>query len=90
MTTTATHWVPARFRNLDEEQIGLIQCRLIDLHHRAVDVAKDYGISSATVYRVKNAVPAELVTIEEEALRKIRERANKNLGRKKRKMRRVA
>lgn len=69
-----THWVPTRFRNLTDDQLGVIQHRLLDLEHAAVDVAADYKISSATVYRVKNCVPADLVTIDEDMLRKLRKR----------------
>lgn len=70
-----THWVPARFRCLTEEQIGTIQHRLLDLKEPAADVAAEFGISSATVYRVKGAVPRELVTLDEVNRRRLRQRA---------------
>lgn len=68
----ATHWSPIRFRKLTDEQVGSIQHRLIDLQERAKDVAAEFGISSALIYRVKSAVPKELVTVDE--VRRVRQR----------------
>lgn len=84
MPQQQTHWVPAWFRCLDDEQIGTIQHRLIDLKERAAVVAAEFGISSATVYRVKGAVPKNLVHVDEVTLRRLRQRA------KSRKRRRVS
>lgn len=90
MPTPATHYVPARFRDLSEEQLGQIQHRLWDLGHRAVDVANDFDISSATLYRVKNAVPLDLIEFDEQWLKKIKSREKKAKKRAAHKLSRVA
>lgn len=89
-TIPATHYVPTRFRNLSEEEIGQIQHRLWDLNQRGTDVAAAFNISSATLYRVKNAVPAELVTFDEVLLKKLRSREKRAKKRATRKLSRVA
>lgn len=77
MKSEQTHWVPARFRSLTDDEIGAIQHQLIDLKERAVEVAAEFKISTATVYRVKNAVPKELMQFDELALRRLRQRVKR-------------
>ncbi len=71
------YYVPTDFRCLTEDQIGLIQFRLHDLKERVAKVAGDYGVSTATIYRVKNAVPKHLVSVNDEGVREFRDRKPK-------------
>lgn len=89
MPTPATHWVPARFTCLTDEQIGDIQHRIIDLGEKAKDLAAEFGVSSATVYRAKNAVPKDAVEIDQRLLKKLRAAAARQSKPKKRKWRKV-
>lgn len=68
----ATHWSPIRFRKLTDEQVGSIQHRLIDMGEKARDLAAEFDISLALIYRAKSAVPKELVTVDE--VRRVRQR----------------
>lgn len=73
----SNYYVPISFRRLTEDEIGLIQFRLHDLNERAAKVADDYKVSLATIYRVKNAVPKHLLSINEEGVREFRDRKPK-------------
>lgn len=86
MPRETTHWNPVRFARLTDEQVGWAQHRMIDLGHRAADVAKSLRISMATIYKVKNCVPNALVEIDADTLERLRRRAKG----KKRKLRRTA
>lgn len=59
----ASHWVPTRFRCLTDDQIGVIQHRVLDLGEKVQVLADEYGVSIVTIYRAKAAVPAHLVHI---------------------------
>ncbi len=66
-----THYVPVGFR-MDSGEIGILQAYLIDKGVRAIDVANHFGISISSVYRMKNAVPADLVSFDSASVTKYR------------------
>lgn len=75
------YWVPGWFRKLTDEQIGAIQHRIHDLQEKVADLATEFGVSTGTIYRVRNAVPKNLITVDEAMLKSLRRRAAR--GRKK-------
>ncbi len=67
-----TFYIAQTFRKLTDEQVGMIQHRIIDLGDRAIVVAADFGVSVATVYRAKAAVPEDLLTFDDVGLLRFR------------------
>jgi hypothetical protein len=59
----ATHWIPVRFRCLTDDQVGVIQHRLLDQNEKAQVLADEYGVSLPTIYKAKAAVPSHLVHV---------------------------
>lgn len=67
MRITNTHsafFVETTFRCLDDEQVAAMQHQMIDRRRAVSDVAAEFGGSVATGYRVKRAVPEDLVQID--------------------------
>lgn len=58
-----THMIAGSFNCLEDDQVGEIQHLVIDQKKSARSVAQQYGVSVATVYRAKNAVPMELAKV---------------------------
>lgn len=58
------YWMKTSCRVLNEEQIGAIQHLIHDTGQSVKSLAKKYGVSIHTIYKVKWMVPANLVKID--------------------------
>ena len=62
-----THWIRTRFATLTNKEVLLIRARY-ESGTRVGDLSIEYGVSIGTIYKAKNAVHTELVTIDVKTL----------------------
>lgn len=66
---SSPYWVHCRFRMSDED-VGLAQHYMVDDGWSVARTAAKFGVSEATMYRIRAAVPASLITVRKPRLRR--------------------
>ena len=59
-----TYYVPTTFRCLTDEQVGRMQHLMIDRKWSPARAAKKYRVSVSTAYRIRKAVPSDLIAVD--------------------------
>lgn len=72
----SAHYVRTLFK-FSDETVGAMRHRMVDLSERVVDVAAEFGCHPSTAYRIRAAVPADLIEVDEASHQRRRRNASK-------------